>query len=44
MAKMTGWTWLALSLLALWTVGREGRGDGRIEDYKRHKQYETWSR
>ncbi|NLC80438.1 MAG: hypothetical protein GX748_04575 [Lentisphaerae bacterium] len=44
MTKVTGWTWFALSLLALWTVGREGRGDGRIEDYKRHKQYETWSR
>ncbi len=44
MKKKTGWIWLALSLLALWTVGREGQGGGRIEDYKRHKQYETWSR
>ncbi|HPB09714.1 MAG TPA: hypothetical protein PLU38_01560 [Kiritimatiellia bacterium] len=43
MKKTTGWVWLALSLLALWTVGREGSG-GRIADYKRHKQYETWSR
>ncbi len=43
MRKTTRWGWLALSLLVLWAVSQEGR-DSRIEDYKRHKQYETWSR